>query len=56
MEMAIAAEADVIGAKKRENLITVISFCDGRIVEKDEFFPVTGSGQGCLKTKDLAGK
>jgi hypothetical protein len=54
MKMAIAAEADIIGAKKGKNLITVISFCDGRIVEKDEFFPVTGSGERSLKTKDLA--
>ena len=54
MEMAIATEADIIGAKKGENLFTVIGFCDGRIVEKDDFFPVAGSGQGCLKTKDLA--
>ena len=45
MKMAIAAEADIIGAKKGKNLITVISFCDGRIVEKNEFFPVTGSGE-----------
>ena len=32
----------------------MIGFCDGRIVKKDDFFPVTGSGQGGLKTKDLA--
>ena len=54
MKMAIAAETDIERFEEREDFFTVVIFGDGRIVEENEFFPVTGSGQGCLKTKDLA--
>ncbi len=45
MEMAIAAEADIERFEEREDFFTVVVFGDRRIVEKDEFFPVTGSGE-----------
>ena len=45
MKMAIAAEADIERFEEREYFFTVIGLGDGRIVEKNEFFPVTGSGE-----------